>query len=180
MKRLHRIVALTAAIGLGTLAGAANAQITLTGISGGSQNMVDYVTDYLGPLFEKQNPGVKVSVVGTGPDDAGSQKMLASLLAQKNAGVAVWDTDVIIPNQQKTGEMVREGLLMKYRDSIPTGKYAVSQSAKQALGANAIRANLGGIHHDTGVHQRGLFLPLALNSSLTSTGMPPSKTFLSS
>ena len=136
MKRLHRIVALTAAIGLGTLAGAANAQITLNVISGGSQNMVDYVTDYLGPLFEKQNPGVKVSVVGTGPDDAGSQKMLEKLLAQKNAGVATWDTDVIIPNQQKTGEMVREGLLMKYRDSIPTGKYAVSQSAKQALGVN--------------------------------------------
>ena len=136
MKRLHRIVALTAAIGLGTLAGAANAQITLNVISGGSQNMVDYVTDYLGPLFEKQNPGVKVSVVGTGPDDAGSQKMLEKLLAQKNAGVATWDTDVIVPNQQKTGEMVREGLLMKYRDSIPSGKYAVSQSAKQALGVN--------------------------------------------
>ena len=98
--------------------------------------MVDYVTDYLGPLFEKQNPGVKVSVVGTGPDDAGSQKMMEKLQAQKSAGMATWDTDVIVPNQQKTGEMVREGLLLKYRDSIPTGKYAVSQSAKMALGVD--------------------------------------------
>lgn len=136
MKRLHRMLAISVVMTMGAFSGTTNAQVTLNVISGGSQNMVDYVTDYLGPLFEKQNPGVKVSVVGTGPDDAGSQKMLEKLLAQKNAGLAVWDTDVVIPNQQKTGEMVREGLLMKYRDSIPTGKYAVSQSAKQALGVN--------------------------------------------
>ena len=136
MKKLHQTLAISVAMTLGALSGGANAQVTLNVISGGSQNMVDYVTDYLGPLFEKQNPGVKVSVVGTGPDDAGSQKMMEKLQAQKNAGVAVWDTDVIIPNQQKTGEMVRDGLLLKYRDSIPTGKYAVSQSAKQALGVN--------------------------------------------
>ena len=136
MKNIHRSLAVSIAIALGSLCTAAQAQTTLNVISGGSQNMVDYITDYLGPLFEKQNPGVKVSVVGTGPDDAGSQKMLEKLQAQKSAGVATWDTDVIIPNQQKTGEMVQQGLLMKYRDSIPTGKYAVSQSAKQALGVN--------------------------------------------
>ncbi len=136
MKKPYRNLAMSVAMTLGALSGSAYAQVTLNVISGGSQNMVDYVTDYLGPLFEKQNPGVKVSVVGTGPDDAGSQKMLEKLQAQKNAGVAAWDTDVIVPNQQKTGEMVKEGLLLKYRDSIPTGKFAVSQSAKQALGVN--------------------------------------------
>ena len=136
MKQLHRTLAISVALALGTMSGAARAQVTLNVISGGSQNMVDYVTDYLGPLFEKQNPGVKVSVVGTGPDDAGSQKMLEKLQAQKSAGLATWDTDVIVPNQQKTGEMVRDGLLLKYRDSIPTGKYAVSQSAKHALGVD--------------------------------------------
>ena len=129
MKKLHRTLAISIALALGTMTSAAHAQVTLNVISGGSQNMVDYVTDYLGPLFEKQNPGVKVSVVGTGPDDAGSQKMMEKLQAQKNAGLATWDTDVIVPNQQKTGEMVRDGLLLKYRDSIPTGKFAVSQSA---------------------------------------------------
>ena len=136
MKLLRRTLVASIAAAMVSLSTAASAQVTLNVISGGSQNMVDYVTDYLGPLFEKQNPGVKVSVVGTGPDDAGSQKMMEKLQAQKSAGLATWDTDVIVPNQQKTGEMVREGLLMKYRDSIPTGKYAVSQSAKMALGVN--------------------------------------------
>jgi len=136
MKTLHRNLAISVALAFAAVSGVAHAQVTLNVISGGSQNMVDYVTDYLGPLFEKQNPGVKVSVVGTGPDDAGSQKMMEKLQAQKNAGLAVWDTDVIVPNQQKTGEMVRDGLLLKYSDSIPTGKYVVSQSAKKALGVN--------------------------------------------
>lgn len=136
MKKLKRTLSLSIAVALGSIGLSAHAQVTLNVISGGSQNMVDYVTDYLGPLFEKQNPGVKVSVVGTGPDDAGSQKMMEKLQAQKAAGLSNWDTDVIVPNQQKTGEMVRDGLLLKYRDSIPTGKYAVSQSAKQALGVN--------------------------------------------
>ena len=136
MPLLRRHLAVSIAIALGTVSFGAQAQVTLNVISGGSQNMVDYVTDYLGPLFEKQNPGVKVNVVGTGPDDADSQKIMEKLQAQKSAGMATWDTDVIVPNHQKTGEMVRDGLLLKYRDSIPTGKFAVSQSAKLALGVN--------------------------------------------
>ncbi|WP_280154884.1 extracellular solute-binding protein [Piscinibacter sp. XHJ-5] len=136
MNKLLRRFHMTAAITLAALAPGAGAQTTLNVITGGSQNMVDYVTDYLGPLFEKQNPGVKVSVVGVGPDDAGSQKIIEKLAAQKAAGAAVWDVDVVVPNQQKTGEMVRDGLLAKYRDSIPTGKFAISQSSKKALGVD--------------------------------------------
>ena len=45
--------------------------------------MVDYVKDYLGPMFEKSHPGVKVVAVGTGPGDAGSQKIYEKLDAQK-------------------------------------------------------------------------------------------------
>jgi len=134
MKLPLKSLAMALAVTLTAAPLAGHAQTTLTVLSGGSQNMVDYVTDYLGPLFEKQNPGVKVTVVGVGPDDAGSQKILEKLAAQKSA--ATWDVDVIVPNQQKTGEMVKEGLLLKYRDSIATGKYAVSQSSKQALGVN--------------------------------------------
>lgn len=130
-----RLLAATAAAALALLGAPALAQTTtLNVITGGSQNMVDYVTDYLGPLFEKQNPGVKVSVVGVGPDDAGSQKIVEKLAAQKSA--AAWDVDVVVPNQQKTGEMVRDGLLLKYRDSIPTGKFAVSQASRKALGVD--------------------------------------------
>ncbi len=136
MKTPLRLLA-AAAAALGLCAAPAGAQTTtLNVVTGGSQNMVDYVTDYLGPLFEKQNPGVKVSVVGVGPDDAGSQKIVEKLAAQKAAGSAAWDVDVVVPNQQKTGEMVRDGLLMKYRDSIPTGKFAVSQASRKALGVD--------------------------------------------
>jgi ABC-type uncharacterized transport system YnjBCD substrate-binding protein len=136
MKFKRSILCLVTSLALSALAPSAGAETVLTVVSGGSQNMVDYITDYLGPLFEKLNPGVKVKAVGVGPDDAGSQKILEKLQAQKSAGQKTWDIDVIVPNQQKTGEMVKAGLLMKYRDSIQTGKYAVSESAKLALGAN--------------------------------------------
>jgi putative spermidine/putrescine transport system substrate-binding protein len=62
----------------------ANAQ-TINVATAGDQNMVDYVRDYLGPLFEKKRPGAKVVAVGTGPGDAGSQKIYEKLAAQKAA-----------------------------------------------------------------------------------------------
>ncbi|MEO8134899.1 MAG: ABC transporter substrate-binding protein, partial [Betaproteobacteria bacterium] len=65
----------------------AQAQITLNVVSAGDQNMVDYVTNYLGPKFEKLNPGVKVRAVGTGPGDSGSQKIYEKLSAQAKANV---------------------------------------------------------------------------------------------
>ena len=43
-------------------AGAAHAQ-TINVATAGDQNMVDYVNDYLGPLFEKTHPGVKVVAI---------------------------------------------------------------------------------------------------------------------
>jgi len=136
MKFERSIPVLALGIALGAGSAVSHADTVLTVLSGGSQNMVDYVTDFLGPIFEKQNPGVKVKAIGVGPDDAGSQKIVEKLQAQKSAGQAEWDVDVVVPNQQKTGEMVKAGLLMKYRETIPTGKYAVSPSSKMALGVN--------------------------------------------
>ncbi|GAB3119932.1 extracellular solute-binding protein [Novispirillum itersonii] len=115
---------------------AARAETVLTVASGGSENMVEYVTDYLGPLFEKQNPGVKVSVVGTGPGDAGSQKILEKLEAQNKAGLTAWDTDVIVTAQNKTADMVTAGLLSKYRAEIATGGLVTRDVATNALGTN--------------------------------------------
>ena len=40
----------------------AQAQTTLNVATAGDQNMVDYINDYLGPLFEKQNPGAAMGV----------------------------------------------------------------------------------------------------------------------
>lgn len=134
MKYLTLPLAIASAIGL-TMS-VANAQTMLNVTSGGSANMVEYVTDYLAPLFESQNPGVTVRVTGTGPGDAGTQKILEKLAAQKSAGVASWDIDVAVGNQQKTAAMVKLGLLQKYRSKISTGTLASRDTVKMALGVN--------------------------------------------
>ena len=65
---------------LAIVLGASPLQATeLTVITAGDQNMVDYVNNYLAPIFEKQNPGDTVRAVGTGPGDAGSQKIIERL-----------------------------------------------------------------------------------------------------
>ncbi|NOD64703.1 MULTISPECIES: extracellular solute-binding protein [unclassified Ruegeria] len=116
------------------VAGTAQAENVLNVASGGSQNMVDYVTDYLGPLFEEQNPGWEVNVVGTGPGNAGSQAILEKIKAQ--AGNEAWDTDVVVMTQLKSGEMVTEGLLQKYVGDIDTGQLATRDTSKTALGTD--------------------------------------------
>jgi len=114
---------------------AASAQTTLNVATAGDQNMVDYINDYLGPLFEKQNPGVKVRAVGTGPGDAGSQKVFERLEAQAKSGVPSWDVDVAVIHQKMAGKLVSEKLLANYRSSIDTGSLVSNANAKNALGA---------------------------------------------
>ena len=83
------------ALGALALGGTAEAQQrTLNVYTAGDKNMEDYVTDFLGPMFEKANPGVKVRAVGTGPGDAGSQKIWERLDAQKKANATSVDVDV--------------------------------------------------------------------------------------
>jgi len=118
------------------MAGGANAQVTLNVVSAGDQNMVDYVNNYLGPKFEKMNPGVKVKAVGTGPGDGGSQKIYEKLAAQQKAGAAAWDTDVAVVHQRGAATMVNEKLLMPYRNEVAAGKLVSRDTAKNALGAN--------------------------------------------
>ncbi len=130
------IAAVAAAIGLGLGGPAAAQDITLNVATAGSKNMVDYVTDYLGPMFEKANPGVKVRAVGTGPGPAGSQKIYEKLSAQKQAGKTSWDMDVAVVHQSMAGTLVNEGLLGKYRADIATGKLVTRDTAKLALGTN--------------------------------------------
>jgi ABC-type uncharacterized transport system YnjBCD substrate-binding protein len=105
-------------------------------MSAGDQNMVDYVTDYLGPLFEKQNPGVRVRAVGTGPGDSGSQKIWERLDAQRKANTASWDVDVAVVHQRMAGQMVQDGLLTRYRETIESGKLVSRDTARNALGTN--------------------------------------------
>ncbi len=130
---MKRIFAVT--LMMGASLSAAQAQ-ELTVLTAGDQNMVDYVNDYLGPLFEQQHPGVKVRAVGTGPGDAGSQKILERFNAQQAAGSKVWDTDVAVVHEKFVGPMVKEGQLLQYRDAIASGKLVTMAAADKALGSD--------------------------------------------
>jgi ABC-type uncharacterized transport system YnjBCD substrate-binding protein len=108
----------------------------LTVATAGDQNMVDYINQYLGPLFEKAYPGDTVRAVGTGPGDSGSQKILERFDAQAAAKAKVWDVDVAVVHEKFVGPMVEKGYLEKYRGSIDTGKLVSRDNAKNALGSN--------------------------------------------
>lgn len=114
----------------------ARGETVLNVVTAGSENMVEYVTDYLGPLFEERNPDVKVRVAGTGPGDAGSRKIFEKLDAQAQAGKDSWDIDVAVVHQKMAGDMVTAGLLASYRDDIDTGKLVTRDTAKMALGVD--------------------------------------------
>jgi ABC-type uncharacterized transport system YnjBCD substrate-binding protein len=144
-------------------AGPAAAQTTLNVATAGDQNMVDYIKDYLGPMFEKKYPGVKVNAVGTGPGDGGSQKIYEKLDAQKKGGAAKSDFDVVVVHQKAAGTMVQEGLLEKYKDKIATGPLATRDSASNALGAEVSGFVMPMFHSQTAI---------AYNADLVKT--PPS------
>ena len=141
------------AIGFAAVLGAlpAQAQTTVNVATAGDQNMVDYVKDYLAPMFEKANPGVKVVAVGTGPGDSGSQKIFEKLEAQKKAGTEKWDFDVVVIHQKMAGQMVGEGLLSAYKDQIQTGSLVTRDTAKYALGANVSGYVMPMFHSQTAI-----------------------------
>lgn len=107
---------------------------TLNVVTAGDTNMVDYINDYLGPLFEAQHPGVTVRALGTGPGDGGSQAIFEKLDAQKAS--SVWDVDVAVIHQRMAGQLVEEGMLQSYRDDITTGELVTSANAESALGVD--------------------------------------------
>src|SRR4030095_7262900 len=128
---------MTAAIGaLIALPAIPAAAQTINVVTAGDQNMVDYVNNYLGPKFEAMNTGVKVRAVGTGPGDSGSQKIYEKLSAQQKAGSAAWDVGVAVVHQRGAATMVKESLLLPYRNDVAAGKLVSRDTAKNALGAN--------------------------------------------
>jgi ABC-type uncharacterized transport system YnjBCD substrate-binding protein len=145
----HWIPAVGFAVALVT--STAQAQTTINVATAGDQNMVDYVKDYLAPMFEKANPGVKVVAVGTGPGDAGSQKIFEKLDAQKKAGADKWDFDVVVIHQKMAGQMVGEGLLSDYKDKIATGSLVSRGTASNALGANVSGYVMPMFHSQTAI-----------------------------
>src|SRR5437016_10679190 len=105
MDRRRLIIAAIAAFAF-ALPAAAQQKVTLNVVTAGDQNMVDYVKDYLAPMFEKEHPGITVRAVGTGPGDAGSQKIYEKLEAEKDN--SSWDIDVAVIHQKAAGEMRSE------------------------------------------------------------------------
>jgi putative spermidine/putrescine transport system substrate-binding protein len=146
MRMLGYVVALSAALAASS-ATAASVKVA----TAGDQNMVDYVKDVLAPMFEKANPGEKVVAVGTGPGDAGSQKIYEKLAAQKQAGVDKWDFDVIVIHQKMAGQMVKENLLATYTHRIPTGALATRDTARMALGADVAGFVMPMFHSQTAI-----------------------------
>ncbi|MGQ9368371.1 extracellular solute-binding protein [Azospirillum sp. ST 5-10] len=124
------------ALAAGLAAAPLQAETVLNVVSAGDQNMVDYVNEFLAPRFEKIVPGVTVRAAGTGPGDAGSQKIYEKLDAQAKAGAKSWDIDVAVVHQKMAGQMVQEKLLAAYVDAVATGKLATRDSASNALGAD--------------------------------------------
>jgi putative spermidine/putrescine transport system substrate-binding protein len=145
------LLLMTAAVALGFTGPAQAQNVTLNVMTAGDQNMVDYVTDYLGPMFEKAHPGVRVRAVGTGPGDAGSQKIWERIDAQKKAGTATWDVDVAVVHQLMAGQMVEQGLLTKYRGDANTSKLVTRDTAKNSLGANVDGFVLPMFHSQTAI-----------------------------
>ena len=131
---MSRILALLALAGIFAATPVAAQKATLNVVTAGDQNMVDYVKDFLAPRFEKTNPNAAVKAVGTGPGDAGSQKIAEKLQAQK--GNAAWDVDVAVIHQKMAGDLVREGLLAPYVRDVATGRLVSSEASKNALGTN--------------------------------------------
>jgi len=131
-----RLLLVLAALGALAFVPQAGGQTKLNVITAGDQGMVDYVNNYLGPKFEKMNPGVTVRAVGTGPGDAGSQKIYERLVAQQKAGSQAWDVDVAVIHQLASATMVKEQLLMLYRSDVAAGKLVTRDTATNALGAN--------------------------------------------
>ncbi len=123
---------------------------TLNVATAGDQNMVDYIKDYLGPMFEKSHPGVKVVAVGTGPGDGGSQKIFEKLDAQKKAGGNA-DFDVLVIHQKAAGTMVQDGLIKKYRDALPTAKMVTRDTASNALGTDVSGYVMPMFHSQTAI-----------------------------
>ena len=133
--RKYLLASATAVLVAGLAGPPASAQ-TINVLTAGSQNMLDYITDYLGPLFEEQNPGVTVRAASTGPGAAGSQKIFEKLDAQMKAGSTAWDVDVAVVHQKMAGDMRNADLLANYRGDIATGGLVTRDTAKLALGVD--------------------------------------------
>ncbi len=132
---------------------------TLTVVTAGDQNMVDYINEFLAPRFEAANPGSTVRALGTGPGDAGSQMIFERLEAQKAAGAEDVDVDVAVVHQKMAGQMVEDDLLESYRNDIDTGDLVSRDTARMALGTNVEGYVMPMFHSQTAIAYNPALVP---------------------
>ena len=159
MFKLKAVAGSCLAVALGLSASFASAETVLNVTTAGGQNMVDYVKEYLAPRFEKSHPGVKVRVVGTGPGDSGSNKILEKLVAQEKSGSNSYDIDVAVVHQKFGGKMVNESLLSRYKDEIRTGELATRSTTKNALGSDVNGYVMPMFHSQTALAYNSSIIP---------------------
>lgn len=139
-------------------------KVTLSIVTAGDTNMEELQRNTFGPEFVKQNPNVTINVVGTGPGDAGSAAIHTKLKAQKDAGVATWDIDVAIVHQSIMGQMIKDGLLLKYVPDTAAAKLLTAGDAKNALGVDVDGYVIPMFHSQTAIAYNPDKVPTPPNS----------------
>ncbi|OXM16075.1 extracellular solute-binding protein [Paenibacillus herberti] len=102
----------------------------------GDTNMTELQEKNVIPELEKLYPDADVNVVGTGPGDAGSQKIFEKLKAQKDAGKKEWDIDIAIVHQSVMKSMIENDLLEQWVPQSANKDAVVSADSKNSLGTN--------------------------------------------
>ncbi len=121
---------------LGTALAVDANDVTLNVATAGDTNMEELQRVHVAKFLAQKYPGMKLNVVGTGPGDDGSQKIYEKLMAQKDAGKPEWDIDVAIVHQGIMGNMIQNGLLLKYVPKTDIANYVIGDTSKNSLGAN--------------------------------------------
>ena len=106
---------------------------TLTVITAGDQNMVDYINDYLGAALRGAESGRDGARRRHRP---GRRRLAEDLRALAAKASESGDVDVAVVHQKMAGQMVEEDLLASYRADIPTGDFVTRDTAENALGTN--------------------------------------------
>ncbi len=114
----------------------AQEKINLVYMTAGDVNMLALGQNVLAPEFEAMHPNIKVSVVHTGPGDAGSRLIFEKLKADKDSGKEIGDVDVVMVHQKFMSWAMEENLLQSYAKDLDTWQYMTAGDARNALGTD--------------------------------------------
>jgi ABC-type uncharacterized transport system YnjBCD substrate-binding protein len=114
----------------------AEEKVNLVYMTAGDVNMLALGQNVLAPDFEAAHPNIDVSVVHTGPGDAGSRLIFEKLKADKDSGKEVGDVDVVMVHQKFMDWAMDEDLLLQYAEDTDSWQYVTAADARNALGTD--------------------------------------------